>query len=338
MQDNFAVTLGLLEGGRVQDWLFSSGDCVWKHDFARRERASFVRGPVRAFMEQREVFPGILLYRAETNGQSAFRIAMDGVSSAGQMVLGGMLGGAGTVAMEGCDDQDWREDGRFFSLTPVARKVSYDVRARSDWQAVAIRLEEEALDLLGVENDLPLAVREALTGKRNDMAATAPLPASIRTLAMALLRPPYGGGMGRLYQQAKVLELLAHQFDFLGESGGALVEPLGHELRRVREARERLLADLRNPPDLETLAASVGLTPRRLNRSFRLLYGTTVFDYLRDARLDVARSALEAGSALPLKQMAWELGYNQASNFVTAFNRRFGMSPGRYRRVRSAQD
>lgn len=321
----------------MQDWLFASGGCVWAHDFARRDRVAFARGPVRAFMEQKEVFPGILLYRAETDGRSAFRIAMNGVSPNGQIVLGGMLGGSGTVSMQGCDDHDWRDDGRFFSLTPIERRVVYDVRAYRDWRAVAVRLEEQALDFLGVDNGVPEAVRQALSGKRDDMAVSAPLSAPIRTVAQALLRPPYGGRMARLYQQAKVLELLAHQFDALGEIGKTLTEPLGHEQRRVREARERLLADLRDPPDLESLAAMVGLTPRRLNHGFRLLYGTTVFDYLRDARLDAAREALEAGSSLPLKQIAWALGYNQASNFVTAFRRRFGVSPGVYRRVSEDQ-
>jgi AraC-like DNA-binding protein len=314
----------------MQDWLFASGNCVWAHDFGRRERVNFARGPVRAFMEEKQVFAGIQLYRAETDGRSAFRIAMDGMSSSGQMVLGGMLGGTGTVAMEGGDDQVWRDDGRFFALTPIERRVAYDVRAHAGgWRAVAVRLEEQALELLGVENDLPLAVLEALGRRRGGLAATAPLSAPIRTLAQALLRPPYGGTMARLYQQAKVLELLAHQFDLLGDMGRAVVEPLGHEQRRIREARERLLADLRAPPDLETLAAAVGLPPKRLNRGFRLLYGTTVFDYLR--------AALEAGSALPLKQLAWELGYNQASNFVTAFRRRFGVPPGAYRRVSESE-
>jgi AraC-like DNA-binding protein len=322
----------------MQDWLFSSGDCLWRHDFEERERATFVDGPVHAFMEQKRVFPGIELFRAETDGRNAFHIATERVSAVGQMVLGGMLGGAGSVLMEGREAQDWREDGRFFSLSPIDRKVAYDVRAHSTWQGVAVRLEAEALDLVGLENDLPLSVRRALAGKRDDVAMTAPLSAPIRTLALALLRPPYGGQMGALYRQAKVLELLAHQFDFLGETARSVALPLGYELRRTREARERLLADLRDPPDLEALAAAVGMTPRRLNRCFRLLYGTTVFDYLRDARLDAAREALEAGSALPIKQLAWGLGYNQASNFVTAFRRRFGLPPRAYRRVRESQE
>lgn len=316
----------------MHDWLFASGSCVWAHDFARRERVDFARGPMQAFMDQKQVFPGVLLFRAGSDGRSAFRIAMDGTSSEGQIVLGGMLGGAGTIAMEGTDEQDWREEGRFFALAPIERRVSYDVRARRDWQAVAVRLEAGALELLGAEAAAPEVVGAALAGRQQDMALTGPLNAAIRTAAHALLRPIYDGPTGDLYRQAKVLELLAHQFDLLGTRQD-MGDISGRERRAVREARERLMADLRDPPDLAGLAAAVGMTPRRLNQNFRIVYGTTVFDYLRDARLDAAREALEAGSTLPLKQLAWELGYNQASNFVTAFRRRFGVSPGAYRRV-----
>jgi AraC-like DNA-binding protein len=104
------------------------------------------------------------------------------------------------------------------------------------------------------------------------------------------------------------------------------------DLAKVRVAHERLLHDLREPPDLDALAKDVGLSPKRLNRGFRELYGTTVFAFLRDARLEAARKALEAGTPLPLKQLAWELGYQQVSNFVTAFRRRFGVTPGAWKR------
>jgi AraC-like DNA-binding protein len=40
---------------------------------------------------------------------------------------------------------------------------------------------------------------------------------------------------------------------------------------------------------------------------------------------------LQGGTPLSLKQLAWELGYGQVTNFVTAFRRRFGVPPGAYR-------
>lgn len=322
----------------MDDWMFASGGCVWRHDFARRERVDFVRGKVNAFMEQTQVFPGIWLYRAETDGPSGFRMVVEGPADQGRLILGSMLSGSGTLSMHGCDDQNWREEGRFYALTPVERRVEYDVRAHRHWQVVALRLEEQALDLLGDDDGMPAIIAQALSGKRDGLSQMATLTAPIRTQAQMLMRPPYGGTMGRLYTQSRVLEMLAHQFDLIGEMGRHNEAPSSQEQRRLREARERLLADMRDPPDLDTLAAAVGLTPRRLNRGFRLLYGATVFEYLRDARLDAARDALEAGTALPLKQLAWTLGYNQASNFVTAFRRRFAVPPGEYRRVREKAD
>lgn len=315
----------------MQDWLFSSGNCAWPHDFAERERADFRRGPVRAYLEEMPVFPGIWLYRGEAGGRSRFSIEVKGGgASKGRIILGSMLAGRGVMALEGCDSQSWREDGRTYLLSPIERSMRYDIAAENGWQTTAVRLEEEALDMLGAGGSLPGVVRDVLEGRVDNLAGVAPISGPLRATSHMLLRSPYEGGMQALFRQAKVLELLAHLFDRLdGNDGDGAMGPL--DLARVRLARERLLADLRDPPDLETLALDAGLSAKRLNQGFRHLYGTTVFSYLRDARLDAARAALEGGTPLSLKQLAWELGYGQVTNFVTAFRRRFGVPPGTYR-------
>jgi len=319
----------------MQNWLFSSGDCVWPHDFDARQRADFRRGPVRAYLEETPVFPGIWLYRGEAVGRSRFSMEVEaGTGTQGRIILGSMLAGRGVMALQGCDEQTWREEGRTYLLSPTERRMRYDIAADNGWRTIALRLETEALDLLGSDGTLPDVVRDVLEGRVDDLAGVAPVSGPLRAISHMLLRSPYDGSMRTLFRQAKVLELLAHLFDGLEpeEAQGALAAP---ELARVRMARDRLMEDLRAPPDLETLALDVGLSPKRLNRGFRSLYGTTVFNYLRDARLDAARAALEGGTTLSLKQLAWELGYGQVTNFVTAFRRRFGVPPGAYRAGRA---
>ena len=61
-------------------------------------------------------------------------------------------------------------------------------------------------------------------------------------------------------------------------------------------------------------------------RQFRAVYGTTVFDHLRDCRLQRARHALEH-DGLTVGQAAVLAGYTSAANFATAYRRRFGMPP-----------
>lgn len=315
----------------MADWLFSSGDGSQAHEFGPVDQVHFQGGQARAYLEELPVLPGIWLYRGEAGERSRFGIEVDGgPARQGRMILGTILSSRGVVSLEGCDDRTWRDDGRFYVLTPMERRVRYDIDAEQGWRTVALRLESEALDMLGADDTMPFLARQVLEGQRDDVSDMAPLPGVLRALSHALLRPPYAGTMQTLYRQAKVLELLAQQFSNLGDAGeGGKLGSL--EAARVRMARDLLLANLRDPPDLGALSADVKLSAKRLNRGFRQIYGTTVFDYLRDARLDAARQALESGSAMPLKQMAWELGYGQVSNFVTAFRRRFGVPPGAYR-------
>ena len=104
---------------------------------------------------------------------------------------------------------------------------------------------------------------------------------------------------------------------------------------RLGQARDALLADLREPPSLTALAGVARMSERRLNFGFRTLFGSTAFELLRDARLDLARTLLAEVPDVPLKQVAFRIGYADASNFVKAYRRRFGVTPGLDRRLRS---
>lgn len=314
----------------MQNWLFGSGGCERQVDIDRRSRVEFRTDGVETFFEEVPLSPGLSLYRSGVAGACGFRMTMPEPQPGGRLILGCMLGGRGKIALEGCDEVSWRSDG-LYCLTPVKRGVAYDIGSASGWATVALKLEEAAIDLISADAGAPHLAFEALEERRADISMMAPISPAMRHLARELMNPTYAGPTGRLYLQARALELLARQFELLGgelEREGTLTGP---EAARVREARQRLLADLGNPPDLVSLAASVGLTPKRLNRGFRELFGATVFEYLRNERLEAARGALEEDPRLSLKQLAWRLGYAETNNFINAFSRRFGISPGAFR-------
>ena len=140
--------------------------------------------------------------------------------------------------------------------------------------------------------------------------------------------PGLNGPLRNLYLEGTVLQLLANQ-TAAGEPKCAAPELSARELRSVHEARERLLADMRSPPSLGDLAAAVGLTEKRLNLGFRREFGATAYEVLRNERLAHARLALAEGD-LPLKEIAYRVGYNHVTNFINAFTARYGASPGKY--------
>jgi AraC-like DNA-binding protein len=88
---------------------------------------------------------------------------------------------------------------------------------------------------------------------------------------------------------------------------------------------------MRAPPSLGELAAAAGLTEKRLNAGFRALFGATVFETLRNERLEHARLVLDSED-VTLKAIAFRVGYNHVTNFINAFAARYGAPPRQYRR------
>jgi len=80
------------------------------------------------------------------------------------------------------------------------------------------------------------------------------------------------------------------------------------------------------PISLEDIAVSVGLSISTLQRRFKKEYGTTVVDYIRQKRLENARVAITI-KGLSIGEAAYQAGYNHSSNFITAFKKRFNITP-----------
>lgn len=104
-----------------------------------------------------------------------------------------------------------------------------------------------------------------------------------------------------------------------------------------RAAQRLLLDNLADAPDLAGLARAVGTNRRQLNEAFRKHTGVTVFDYLREARMNEARRLL-GETSLEVQAIANTLGYGNAANFSTAFRERFGLTPRQYRQTPSRAD
>ncbi|MGP1387544.1 MAG: helix-turn-helix transcriptional regulator [Thainema sp.] len=153
----------------------------------------------------------------------------------------------------------------------------------------------------------------------------------MRELLKQLLNCPYHGLMQQLYLESKALELFAAQFSiWTDEPPVALSLSLcDQDLEQIHHAKDILLRHSHHPPSLTDLARQVGLNDRKLNRGFRQLFGTTVFGYLQDYRLQQAQQLLR-DPALTIASVAATVGYTSPEAFSTAFRRKFAVSPKAY--------
>ena len=93
-------------------------------------------------------------------------------------------------------------------------------------------------------------------------------------------------------------------------------------VRLLNEDPSRTLADL---------ACGCALSMSRLSHLFRAETGLTLKEFRRNRRLEAAINIL-ATTDMPIKQLAYTLGYRHTSSFVRAFALRAGVSPSDYRR------
>ncbi|VEP17253.1 Regulatory protein PchR (fragment) [Hyella patelloides LEGE 07179] len=145
-----------------------------------------------------------------------------------------------------------------------------------------------------------------------------------------ILNCPYQGLTRRLYLESKAIELIALRLDpsFDKKFPDGILKLRSDDVDRLQHAKDILLKDLENPPSLLKLAQQVGLNDYKLKRGFKQLFGTTVFGYLHDYRMQQAYQLLEV-EELNITEVSLQVGYNSLSSFNRAFKKKFGINPSK---------
>ncbi len=181
--------------------------------------------------------------------------------------------------------------------------------------------------------DLPSEVRQCLENG-NDYWLT-----EINTITPAMRLPleqifncPFHGKTKQIYLEGKCLELIAlklEQLKDVNQKTDPSCSLKRDDIARIRHAQKILTANLDNPPSLVELARQVSLNDYKLKVGFRQVFGTTVFGYLHQHRMETARQLLNE-QRLNVKEVARSVGYANQSRFAAAFRKQFGMNPKIY--------
>ncbi|MFQ4136838.1 helix-turn-helix transcriptional regulator [Nodosilinea sp. PGN35] len=159
--------------------------------------------------------------------------------------------------------------------------------------------------------------------------------AAMQMAVQQILHCPFQGLTQRLYLESKVWELMALLLDDLDndpkESRSLALK--GDDIERIHYASQLLRRQLTHPPSLIELARAVGINDHKLKVGFRQVFGTTVFGYLHEHRMERSRQLLESGD-LSVTAAAEAVGFASRGHFAAAFRRKYGVNPGVYARGR----
>lgn len=105
-----------------------------------------------------------------------------------------------------------------------------------------------------------------------------------------------------------------------------------NRLQAAAEHLFRLMEDRwREGITLEELAAAAGYSPFHFHRLFQGLTGMTPAEWQRDRRLSAAVRELR-NSRHSATRIGYDSGFSSQETFIRSFKRRYGVTPGQYRR------
>jgi AraC-like DNA-binding protein len=194
--------------------------------------------------------------------------------------------------------------------------------------------KEAFLSLTNDANEALNQFTEKVAGARPTLlsAYNLPLDAGMLNLISNIVNCRYKEGLKKMYLLSKSIEFLVLQ----AEACNAALQPTYKYIKSSYDkdcifyAREYILSHLETPPGLSELSRIIGINEYKLKRGFKEIFGTTVFGYLSDARLDIAKNSL-LEQKKSTTEVASEMGYASVQHFSGAFKKKFGVSPTRFK-------
>ncbi len=150
----------------------------------------------------------------------------------------------------------------------------------------------------------------------------------IQQVIQQIIHCKYSESLKKLFLLSKSIELLVLCADAC-EASERKTDPF----IKTKTDKEKIIAvrDLINervhcPPNLSEIAHHVGLNEFKLKKGFKETFNNTIFGYLTDQRLQLARQYL-LDTQQTAAEISTQLGYATPQHFNNAFKKKFGVTP-----------
>lgn len=155
---------------------------------------------------------------------------------------------------------------------------------------------------------------------------------SMKEITNQILDCPYDETTRQFYYDLKIRELLYQilEISFKRDTKSYSFKPF--EVARIHEARAILENHIdKKPPSIRALSRKVALNEFKLKTGFRKYFNSGIFEWLLQQKMQHAKKLIITTDK-PIKEISALVGYPRTTNFITAFRRKFGLTPGALRR------
>jgi AraC-like DNA-binding protein len=190
---------------------------------------------------------------------------------------------------------------------------------------------EIKLDLNAIKKIFPEKVWQELSFMRNLLNGTTsfidsirPVTPQMKCVIYDMCNSPFKETVEEVYLKAKVIELFLLQAE-------SHKTPQNTDLRKTDvdkliATKEFIDRNYQEKIRIIDLAKIAGTNQQLLKKGFKTMFGTTIFGYYNDLRMEKARHLLlESGKSVA--EVSDEIGYKNPQHFTVAFKKKFGLLP-----------
>ncbi|MFP3834539.1 helix-turn-helix transcriptional regulator [Chryseobacterium sp. SIMBA_028] len=136
------------------------------------------------------------------------------------------------------------------------------------------------------------------------------------------------GVFKRIYLEAKVSELLLLQLEQLFHDKSSTSSLSKKDEEKIYAVRDYIASNLNADCTLNDLAHQVGTNEFTLKKGFKELFGTTVFGFWNDTKMEQAKRLL-LDSNMNISEVSDFIGYKNPRHFSAAFKRKYNVLPSK---------
>lgn len=221
-------------------------------------------------------------------------------------------------------------EGRSFLFYNPELNLQHEISFSADSRMFCLFITVERLHALFVNDftELSFLTSENINKK---FYAENPITPTLRLVLDQLVHEKTIPTNERLYYTGKAFELMSFYFDRSNEQDIANCPFLLDEnnVEKIRQAKKIMIEHMIDPPGLKELARLIGLNEYQLKVGFKNIYGSSVFQFLNDYKMEYARKLLD-DRAHKVNEVSEEVGYSNPSHFIVAFKRKYGITPKKY--------
>jgi len=153
---------------------------------------------------------------------------------------------------------------------------------------------------------------------------------SLQKIVNEIVTNPIDETFELFFLKIKAEELICRLLMELEKRDEKHLYPLNtRDIQAIYKIKKQMLGHIETPPVIKELAVTAHMSPSKLKRLFKQIFGNSIFSYYQEFRMKEAARLLK-DEKLSVSDVGYQLGFSNLSHFSRVFETHIGLKPKKF--------